>query len=86
MPRSTPWNSDNDILKVNTWKTSFNYLNATAQSALTIIGMVTSISNQLVYAPRDRAGCAEFKQRTDELLSDFFVVSEDALKTIVKLT
>ena len=35
-------------------------------SALTIIGMVTSISSHQIYAPRDCAGCAEFQKLTDE--------------------
>ena len=35
-------------------------------SALTIIGMVTSISSHQIYAPYDCAGCAEFQKLTDE--------------------
>ena len=35
-------------------------------SALTIIGMVTSISSQQVFAPRECPGCAEFQKLTDE--------------------
>ena len=35
-------------------------------SALTIIGMVTSISSHQIYAPHDCAGCAEFQKLTDE--------------------
>jgi hypothetical protein len=39
-------------------------------SALTIIGMVTSISTQQVYAPRSCGSCAEFKKLTTEFEKD----------------
>jgi hypothetical protein len=38
--------------------------------ALTIIGMVTSISTHQVYAPRTCAGCAEFKKLTTQFEKD----------------
>ena len=38
--------------------------------ALTIIGMVTSISTHQVYAPRNCGGCAEFKKLTNQFEKD----------------
>jgi hypothetical protein len=39
-------------------------------TALTIIGMVTTISTQQVYAPRACGGCGEFKKLTQEFEKD----------------
>jgi hypothetical protein len=39
-------------------------------SALTIIGMVMAIDTHQIYAPRDCAGCAEFKKLTTQFEKD----------------
>jgi len=44
---------------------------------LTIIGMVTTVSTNQVYAPRDCAGCAEFKKLTTEFEKAVIAASDN---------
>ena len=39
-------------------------------SALALVGIVTSLGNHQIYAPRQCAGCTEFKKLTHEFEKD----------------
>jgi len=52
---------------------------------VTIIGMVTTISTQQVYAPRGCGGCSEFQKLTDEFENKVLNTAPDSPEEIPAL-